>query len=452
MDALLKFWEKFNEFAYVSDMETHDLVYLNQKTAEFLGLAGPEEVLGKKCYEVLHKSTVPCAFCNNSDLEEGVFCKRYYYNPVFEKYVYAYNTKVLHNGRACRVELAIDVSNHDERHSIAQKHQDLEKLINEAVALALEEPTPSGSINCLLEHLGRMIRGERTYIFEMDADGSIYNSYEWTAQGIPSKKENLGHIPAEKWRPWISVFNHQKEVVLSDISSIREHNEALYSYMKQQGIRSLVVVPIYSLNNQQIGFFGVDNPAVELIDTTAGLLRIMGKFVDGALRRRDMVKKLHDMSYLDQQTRLGNRYALQHYMQHILDRGERDLGVIFCDITGLKRVNDTLGHAEGDALIVRASTAIRNTFPDFGLFRYGGDEFLVVCPDVKEADLAQQVSLLKQEAKVQSVNIAVGVSFGHIPTNSSKESVERLISMAETQMYQDKSEYYRTSGMDRRRH
>lgn len=452
MDALLKFWEKFNEFAYVSDIKTHNLVYLNQKTVEFLGLTSPEEVLGKKCYEVLHKSTVPCAFCNNNDLEEGVFCKRYYYNPVFEKYVYAYNTKVLHNGRSCRVELAIDVSSHDVHHSIAQKHQDLEKCINEAVAMALEEPTPSGSVNCLLEHLGKMICGERTYIFEMKADGSIYNSYEWTATGNPSQKSKPAAIPAESWEPWAKVFNGEKEVVLSDITAIQGRSPSLYAYMKQQGIRSLVVVPIYSLNNQQIGFFGVDNPAVELIDTTAGLLRIMGKFVDGALRRRDMVKKLHDMSYLDQQTRLGNRYALQHYMQHILDRGERDLGVIFCDITGLKRVNDTLGHAEGDALIVRASTAIRNTFPDFGLFRYGGDEFLVVCPDIKEADLAQQVSLLKQEAKVQSVNIAVGVSFGHIPTNSSKESVERLISMAETQMYQDKSEYYRTSGMDRRRH
>ncbi len=53
MDKIWKFFENMNEYLYVSDMDTDELVYMNRKTMHTYGVHSMEEVKGKKCYEVL---------------------------------------------------------------------------------------------------------------------------------------------------------------------------------------------------------------------------------------------------------------------------------------------------------------------------------------------------------------------------------------------------------------
>ena len=175
------------------------------------------------------------------------------------------------------------------------------------------------------------------------------------------------------------------------------------------------------------------------------MLRIMAYFIVTELQRRDLVRSLNEMSYLDQQTGLGNRHAYQRHIDENLS--DDSLGVVFCDITGLKRINDQLGHSHGDRMILRAAESIKNVFEDYSLFRFGGDELVALCPAIDKEELEKKAKLLKTDALSRDVNLAIGTAWA--PAGC--VNVDRLMSDSETDMYRDKAEYYATSGLDRRR-
>ena len=115
---------------------------------------------------------------------------------------------------------------------------------------------------------------------------------------------------------------------------------------------------------------------------TKSMLQMTGYFFVSSMKQRNLVRKLQEISFHDQLTKLGNRFALEDYATQVDSR--RSIGVVFCDITGLKRVNDSQGHIAGDKFIMDASECLKNAFGDQnnGLFRIGGDELLVLCPEM----------------------------------------------------------------------
>ena len=68
--------------------------------------------------------------------------------------------------------------------------------------------------------------------------------------------------------------------------------------------------------------------------------------------RQELLDKLKEMSYCDQLTQIGNRHAMNEYIDNL--QKEQSLGIVYCDVTGLKQVNDQKGHASGDKLIAEA--------------------------------------------------------------------------------------------------
>ena len=155
--------------------------------------------------------------------------------------------------------------------------------------------------------------------------------------------------------------------------------------------------------------------------------------------------KLIEISYMDALTKLGNRFALTEYVGK-MDK-TKSVAVVYCDITGLKHVNDTQGHEAGDALILNSCECLRQVFDGCGLFRIGGDEMLVICPDVTNDIAEDWVERLRETTKDYSVNLAVGMVYMEEMGNN----LERYVIEAEKRMYEDKAEYYKKCGIERRR-
>ena len=125
---------------------------------------------------------------------------------------------------------------------------------------------------------------------------------------------------------------------------------------------------------------------------------------------------------------------------------EESIGVVYCDITGLKHVNDTEGHEAGDRLILRSGECLKKAFGAYGLFRVGGDELLALCPGIEEKVFEEYVVTMKKDMSQYSVNMALGTAW----QKNVASDFEKLLSESERRMYEDKAAYYRSVGKARR--
>ena len=443
-------FENLDEFVYVSDIETNELVYLNRKAVESLGLKSVDEIKGRKCYEVLQGSTLPCGLCTNNQLSVGAFVEWRYYNQVFKRHLMIKDTMVedVDTGKKYRIEIAIDVTSettNEKAHEVAGEiYQKMELLVNKGMKEAISADTPDESINIILEHMGKILCGERTYLFEQNENGGDDNTYEWCAPGIHPEKENFQNLPPEVCANWYRCFEDGKVIVIRDLEDIKESDPLQYENLKRQGIHSLVVVPLY-YNGEVIAFYGVDNPPPMFLDYSHDMLEITGSFLISCLKRRKLLAKLFELSYTDALTKLGNRFAMSEYVKQM--NQTQSVLVVYCDITGLKRVNDLQGHEAGDMLICNACECLRQVFKGYGLFRIGGDELLVICPDITREAADKQVAKLRSTMKEHSVNAAVG----KVWLEEMGNDLEHSVIEAEKRMYEDKAEYYKTSGIERRK-
>jgi diguanylate cyclase (GGDEF)-like protein/PAS domain S-box-containing protein len=149
----------------------------------------------------------------------------------------------------------------------------------------------------------------------------------------------------------------------------------------------------------------------DLSDEERSFIRAVANTLATALARlRDEERTRHEAVH-DPLTGLANRTLLRDRLEHALARSGRERGataVLFIDLDNFKQVNDTFGHAAGDAVLVetarRLQTAVR---PGDTIARHGGDEFVAVCEDIDE-EAALAVGRRLQEA-IQPPLIAGGV-------------------------------------------
>ncbi len=178
-----------------------------------------------------------------------------------------------------------------EQHNDMKSVQNLETVINEGLRVALQEETPDRTLEVLLEHLGKALNGERTYIFEQNESGCDDNTYEWVADGVEPEKDNLQNVPPEVCAAWYQNFSIGGHIVIEDLEDIRETDPLQYENLKNQNIHSLVVVPLYN-GEKIIGFYGVDNPPVKLLEYASNMLQTAAYFIVSSLKQRNLFREL----------------------------------------------------------------------------------------------------------------------------------------------------------------
>lgn len=158
-------------------------------------------------------------------------------------------------------------------------------------------------------------------------------------------------------------------------------------------------------------------------------------------------------SFTDGLTGLHNRRAYEEDLQVMQESGfGEDTAFISFDVNGLKVVNDSLGHAAGDELIMGAVSCMKAVFGAHGkLYRIGGDEFAAII----HAN-AQQLETLKTafDTAVSSWSGSIvkqmAVSAGCAsPRDLPEATVWELTKLSDTIMYETKESYYRSKGIDR---
>lgn len=135
-------------------------------------------------------------------------------------------------------------------------------------------------------------------------------------------------------------------------------------------------------------------------------------------------------------TGVGNFNRLLSALDHLSD--ETSLGVIFADVSGLKKINDNYGHEAGNDLLTRVTGTLIQVFDKKQVFRVGGDEFIILDDGIKEASFLEKVREIRMLMASRSINLAVGVVW--VPQFSMDFSV--LKEKADRRMYEEKRAFY----------
>ncbi len=300
------------------------------------------------------------------------------------------------------------------------------------------------AINNLLRIVTGYFQGDRTYIIEVDYENQVVNNtYEHAAPGVTKEIDNLQNIPLQIIQSWLDMFQERGMFYISDLDREKDREDArAYEILKAQNINSLIAVP-FKKDGIVTGFFGVDNPREHYRDFQ--LLASIQFFIGNRLETKSRHEQLQYLSYRDMLTNLYNRNYYIRQLEKSRGKCYKNIGVVYIDLNGLKQVNDEQGHEAGDSFIRRAAQQIVAVFPEH-TYRIGGDEFVVVYPNILE----QQFEFLMNQLRLNTRQHHVSISCGSV-WRSECAVLDEMLKEADEKMYEDKKRLYEQKEHDRRR-
>lgn len=306
-------------------------------------------------------------------------------------------------------------------------------VLNSCVGKLNSDTDIDVGINNLLATVNDYFQADRTYVFEIDPDRDVLiNTFEYICgQEVSAQMDNLQEVPVSVIKVWMQNFRQGRSYYMSDLE--QERGQPSYEMLKAQQVWRLLAVPLMK-GGAMVGFLGVDNPRAHYDDAT--LLASIQFFVTNSLDRKKQQAYLEKLSYRDMLTGLYNRNRYIERLEAYKQVQDQQIGAIYIDLNGLKKVNDEQGHRAGDELIVRAAGTIAGIFAE-DAYRVGGDEFVVILLDVSREDFARKTEQLRRQMQENSVDASIGGVW-----QASTENLENLLRLADENMYREKKRYY----------
>lgn len=306
-------------------------------------------------------------------------------------------------------------------------------MLNSCVGKLNSDTDIDVGINNLLATVNDYFQADRTYVFEIDPDRDVLiNTFEYICgQEVSAQMDNLQEVPVSVIKVWMQNFRQGRSYYMSDLE--QERGQPSYEMLKAQQVWRLLAVPLMK-GGAMVGFLGVDNPRAHYDDAT--LLASIQFFVTNSLDRKKQQAYLEKLSYRDMLTGLYNRNRYIERLEAYKQVQDQQIGAIYIDLNGLKKVNDEQGHRAGDELIVRAAGTIAGIFAE-DAYRVGGDEFVVILLDVSREDFARKTEQLRRQMQENSVDASIGGVW-----QASTENLENLLRRADENMYREKKRYY----------
>jgi len=167
-----------------------------------------------------------------------------------------------------------------------------------------------------------------------------------------------------------------------------------------------------------------------------------------AIRNAGQFEQTKQSALTDQLTGLANaRYFFMHLEQELnrAQRDQRPVSLIAVDLNGLKQINDSFGHQQGDRALKAVAEIFRRQVRNYDtVVRYAGDEFFIILPDTTNQLAVDTANRIKKAVRETSLEVLAGqfislsASFGVATFPGDAKEAEALIAVADRAMYADK--------------
>jgi len=337
-------------------------------------------------------------------------------------------------GRAAFIFMNVDMD-HVEKMKLRQSSNTGDIIIRLAKIMNGGESYEK-AVNHMLAELGSIIHADRLYILETDGK-KVSNTFEWCREGVKPEIDTLQNLPYDEYiGGWEKYLVHNTSLVLEDISVLADDDPLDYENLKRQGIRSIMDSPIYD-GGKLIGYIGADNYEISDAVNTQKILETISYFLGARMVNQKLLSRLDYLSHRDMLTGVRNRNSFMEKLEE-LEGLAHPAGIVFGDVNGLKRANDEEGHVAGDKLLRRAAKAMQQFWGDEFVYRAGGDEFVVLLPDISECDFYRKFEEFYDAMKAkENMSVALGAQWAE-----SGSHLNAAFNQADRKMYQDKKKHY----------
>lgn len=178
------------------------------------------------------------------------------------------------------------------------------------------------------------------------------------------------------------------------------------------------------------------------------LVFVIAQIIDFCQEISDMISDvirqsaLEEMAYKDSLTEISNRRRCEEEFVR-MDESDKTYGMICFDLNNLKKTNDILGHEKGDLLIRSFAEVLNETYGEVGIpCRMGGDEFIVLFPDVTDINLRElyanlKDNIIKKNSVIEGVRITTAIGYSDNSVHKEWKSAD-IYREADKKMYNNK--------------
>lgn len=213
---------------------------------------------------------------------------------------------------------------------------------------------------------------------------------------------------------------------ISFITQCYDHDKIVISKKHQLYIEEAVDEKIFETTK---------TPILDEFGSVKGLVGVVRDITE----KKRKENALRYLSYTDGLTNLFNRAYFDIKVEEIIENKKFPMGLILGDINGLKIVNDTLGHLQGDKLLKTMSKILLKASDEVGtVFRWGGDEFVILLPgfsDLQCASMMKKIDDLCENTIYENINLSISMGCSIL---NEGDSIDRVLVEAEDKVYRKK--------------
>jgi len=172
------------------------------------------------------------------------------------------------------------------------------------------------------------------------------------------------------------------------------------------------------------------------------LLEFVSSQVATAIERKSSEEKIKHLSFHDSLTGLYNRAYFEEELERYNFSRYYPLGIVMLDVNGLKVINDTFGHSEGDRLLQHLSQVLTSASRQGDILaRIGGDEFAILLPSTTSEEahnFCERIKKACQQDIIKPIYLRLNISLGHTTQEGEYKDINSFLKEADRNMYQGK--------------
>lgn len=256
-------------------------------------------------------------------------------------------------------------------------------------------------------------------------------------------KEIFSKFPYEIIESWEKLCQKTNDIIIKDehdLNVIEKKAPAWVKTLRENDVKSLCLVPFVH-QDDIIGYLYITNFDVSSLVRIKETVELLSFFLTAEVANYFFLQKLEYLSNVDILTGVYNRNCMNTHVDELsikLKLNPQPFSVAFCDLNGLKTINDKDGHSDGDRLLKDAANLLKEIFEDDLIFRAGGDEFTIISLNCTKEDFEKKIEDLKEEA-CDPDWLCFAVGYYHDESNG---NLRLALRYADELMYKDKDAYY----------